>query len=269
MKYLSLLMMMSFSAFASVPQELLSIRNQALESLKSYHATDIPAVATETAYATPKVKRLSLNEDALEIHTGAKLIEQATSTQDEEDSTLSEESEDLQEGVTELAALSGSAAAAQNNFSSIFAGSKQECERFIWGSRDCCQGNGFLEGLIHCPRELQALQRAKLEGRTVYLGSYKNNPFAAMRYVYCVFPTKLAGILQIQGRFNQLHVSFGSAKKANCRGITTEELAQINFKQLDLSSLTEETLGRMQIPEGSYLQQSNQTHIEELARRSV
>ena len=114
---------------------------------------------------------------------------------------------------------------------------------------------------------MQELQRAKAENRTVYLGSYRKHKLDLDKHhVYCVFPSKLAGIVQIQGRSNQLHINFGQAKSPNCRGLTPEELERINFKVLDLSALTQEWLARKTIPDVVQQDQHNQSHIEQLNR---
>ncbi|WP_343118844.1 conjugal transfer protein TraN, partial [Escherichia coli] len=41
---------------------------------------------------------------------------------------------------------------------------------------------------------------------------------------YCQFDSKLAQIVQQQGRNGQLRIGFGSAKHPDCRGITVDEL---------------------------------------------
>jgi conjugal transfer mating pair stabilization protein TraN len=41
---------------------------------------------------------------------------------------------------------------------------------------------------------------------------------------YCQFDSKLAQIVQQQGRNGQLHIGFGGASSPDCRGITVAEL---------------------------------------------
>ena len=158
------------------------------------------------------------------------------------DTTKPDPSDDISEGLSRLAAVVGSAedATARQTHAyepAIFGGVVQACKKYPFGARDCCTDSGFLDGLIHCPLDMQALQRAKHEGRVVSLGSYQRHRGGSRHYVYCIFPNKLAGIVQIQGRGAQLGISFGHAKAPNCRGLTPEELAHINFKHLDLRAL--------------------------------
>jgi conjugal transfer mating pair stabilization protein TraN len=168
------------------------------------------------------------------------------------DQTKNEESDDIQEGISRLGAVAGSAeeASQQKNLSSsveIFKGERQACSSLPLGARDCCEGEGFLEGVFHCPSNLQELQRAKLENRAVLVGTYKEDLNLKKIFVYCVFPTKLAGILQIQGRLGQLGVGFGEPKNPLCdSGFKASLLERIDFKRLDLSSMVNDFKAKAQ-----------------------
>lgn len=182
------------------------------------------------------------------------------------DETTSQESDDMGEGVSRLGALLGVAEdVAVNRVTSkeanIFKGEYQECESYPLGARDCCTDKGFLDGLIHCPSDMQALMRAKMEGRAVVLGHYKHHILGTKRYGYCVFPTKLSGIVQIQGRSQQLHIPFGDAESPNCRGITPEELETIDFKALDLKDMVQEILDKKSMPEEKAIDSANTNHV--------
>nr|MDQ6121391.1 conjugal transfer protein TraN [Klebsiella pneumoniae subsp. pneumoniae] len=48
--------------------------------------------------------------------------------------------------------------------------------------------------------------------------------FAWRKRSYCQFDSKLAQIVQQQGRNGQLHIGFGGASSPDCRGITVAEL---------------------------------------------
>ena len=156
--------------------------------------------------------------------------------------TMADAHDDLQEGLSRLSALMGSAEEVASHqvhegVPGVFQGVVQTCKKYPLGTRDCCTDRGFLDGLMHCPAAMQVLQRAKSEGRVVSLGHYTRHRAGSKHYVYCVFPSKLAGIVQIQGRGAQLHIPFGSAKAPDCRGLRPEELEKIDFKQLDLSAV--------------------------------
>ncbi|MDP3706141.1 MAG: conjugal transfer protein TraN [Legionellaceae bacterium] len=182
------------------------------------------------------------------------------------DLTFVDVSDDINEGVSRLGTVAGTAQeVATNQVQSqqpgIFRGGMQECEKYMWGMRDCCTDDGFLDGIINCPRELQVLQQAKREHRVAYVGHYKPHRFSTTRYRYCVFPTKLAGIVQIQGRFAQLGIGFGSVWHPDCRGVTPEELERINFKALDLSEMVAELVGKKNLPQDATIDAVNSVHV--------
>ena len=87
--------------------------------------------------------------------------------------------------------------------------------------------------------------------------------------MYCVFPSKLSGIVQIQGRYNQLQIPFGEAEKPNCRGITPEELERINFKALDLHELVDELVGKKVLPDAGSISNANEAHVGRLNEKGV
>lgn len=192
------------------------------------------------------------------------------------DESQPQETNDLTEGFSRLGALTGTAEAAAydqtqlgNHAAFIFKGVAQECERYPIGTRDCCTDSGFLDGFMSCPSKMQALQRAKLDGRVRYLGHYKNNPLSKTRYAYCVFPTKLAAIVQLEGREGQLHIPFGTPKKPDCRGITPEQLERIDFNRLNLDPLVNELVSRPTLPNANSVDNSNTSHIEQLYGRGA
>jgi conjugal transfer mating pair stabilization protein TraN len=190
------------------------------------------------------------------------------------DQSVLEESDDINEGVSRLGTLAGTAEEVKNNqvtsqSPNIFRGQYQECEKYMFGVRDCCTDDGWLDGMIHCPSELRDLQRAKLEHRAVYLGHYKPRLISTTRYGYCVFPTRLAGIIQIQGRLNQLNVGFGNAKHPDCRGITPEELERIDFKRLDIHELVDDFVSKKTIPDREGISRQNEAHVKALDDKGV
>ena len=185
------------------------------------------------------------------------------------DNTKDEHSDDINEGLSKLGTLAGTAdevATNQVNLgqAAIFRGVVQKCEKYPLGIRDCCTDDGILDFIINCPKELKDLQQAKAEKRVVSLGRYTDSFFDTWHYVYCVFPSKLAGIIQLQGRGAQLHIPFGKAEAPDCRGITPEELEHINFSLLDISDLVAEFTGRKNFPASEGTSSSNTEHVSRL-----
>jgi conjugal transfer mating pair stabilization protein TraN len=58
----------------------------------------------------------------------------------------------INEGVSRLGKLSGTAEEVKNNqvtsqSPNIFRGQYQECEKYMFGVRDCCTDDGWLDGM--------------------------------------------------------------------------------------------------------------------------
>ncbi len=182
------------------------------------------------------------------------------------DKTTDELSTDVAEGLTRLGALAGAAADVslhQINASepAIFKGHAKHCESYPLGIHDCCRDKGWGKWAIQCPSDLQALLKAKQAKRVRKVGHYTKH--FIKHYVYCVFPSMLASIVQIQGRFGQLHIDFGKPKSPDCRGITPEELERIQFDALDLSLLTDEFKNRQTLPDKQILSAKSEAKISQ------
>ena len=189
------------------------------------------------------------------------------------DQTVNEEADDFSEGLTRLGTLAATAAEVTKNQvketeTKIFAGEVKECSAWPIGLLDCCTGKGLLSAFINCPADLQALQKAREENRVVFLGDYKNHILGKRRFVHCVFPTILAGIIQLQGRNGQLHIPFGIAKNPDCRGLSPQELERLDFKALNLAPLEADFKARAKTtPDVVSIQAKNEEHILKLKEK--
>jgi hypothetical protein len=128
----------------------------------------------------------------------------------------------------------------------IFTGKDRRCR--TWGATiafdDCCRGEDYLFGLAQCKEKEITLARLKGEGLCHYVGQYCSKEISLgftdicveESKSYCCFNSKLARIVQEQGRaqlstFN----GWGRASRPNCRGLTPEEFQVLDFSQIDLS----------------------------------
>lgn len=186
------------------------------------------------------------------------------------DQTKNEESNDIQEGISRLGAVAGSAeevASKQSTTSNveIFKGERKACSEVPLNLRDCCVGEGFLEGVFRCPADLRELQKAKLENRATLVGTYNEDLGLKKIYVYCVFPTKLAGILQIQGRLGQLGIGFGEPKNPKCdSGFKASLLEKIDFKRLDLSGIVDDFKSKAKFKTLEEIESDTKNHAHDL-----
>ena len=147
---------------------------------------------------------------------------------------------DFQKAVSALSAAN-EAAKSFTDFNSIFVGVKKTCDKFALGFLNCCTDDGWGKDikLAQCSQEEKDLGTAKENLQTVYVGEYcKKNPLGICiehRKAYCAFSSKLARIIQAQGRRDQLGVGFGDPENVNCRGLTREEFAQLDLSKIDFS----------------------------------
>ncbi len=125
----------------------------------------------------------------------------------------------------------------------LFSGSSYRCSRSVLENvfYDCCdtmKGLATQAGVAKCDPEEITLANLKEEGRCHYIGKYFKKIALGIKKdevrTYCCFSSKLARLLQEQGR-NQLQLSWGTPKQPSCRGLTSEEISQINFDKIDLS----------------------------------
>lgn len=283
----------------------IAARAQAMQSMQVFHPQDVIPKFTETPRESSLQPNVSDNDKLLQQEANVRLNQEDTArfviTEEQRRSKITpnpteiaatdrliessgtqtpavgcadgkcdlaaaDVSDDINEGVSRLGAIAGTAqdvAANQvhSQQAAIFRGVYQECEKYPLGFRDCCTDSGSLDWLINCPWQLQQLQKAKLEHRAVYLGHYKPHRFSATHYGFCVFPTKLAGIVQIQGRYTQLGIGFGSIWHPDCRGVTPEELERINFKALDLNEMMAELVGKKNVPQDAAMDAANTAHV--------
>lgn len=164
--------------------------------------------------------------------------------------------------VSALAALAaaGKDVAAINSVNvRAFTGSAKFCKKFAAGFSNCCKDGGWGQdvGLARCSSEEKALGKAKENKLTVSIGEFCSKKVLGVclekKRSYCQFDSKLAQIVQQQGRNGQLHIGFGKASSPDCRGITQTELQQINFEALDFSNFFDDLQKNKKIPDNDTL----------------
>ena len=164
--------------------------------------------------------------------------------------------------VSALAALAaaGKDVAAINSANvRAFTGSAKFCKKFAAGFSNCCKDGGWGQdvGLASCSSEEKALGKAKENKLTVSIGEFCSKKVLGVclekKRSYCQFDSKLAQIVQQQGRNGQLHIGFGKASSPDCRGITQTELQQINFEALDFSNFFDDLQKNKKIPDNDTL----------------
>ncbi|WP_312156797.1 type-F conjugative transfer system mating-pair stabilization protein TraN [Lelliottia nimipressuralis] len=140
-----------------------------------------------------------------------------------------------------------------------FTGTAQRCRKAMAGFSNCCKDSGWGNdvGLASCSSEEKALGKAKEKKLTVKIGTYCAHKVLGVcvekKESYCQFDSKLAQIVQDQGRKGQLGIGFGKASSPDCRGITIDELQSINFDTLNFANFYSDLEDGSTIPEDNEL----------------
>ncbi|EGL4350254.1 type-F conjugative transfer system mating-pair stabilization protein TraN [Salmonella enterica] len=193
------------------------------------------------------------------------------------DKAQSGKSNDFGEAVSQLAALAaaGKDVAALNGVDvRAFTGEAKFCRKAAAGFSNCCKAGGWGQdvGLAKCNSEEKALAKAKKNRLTVSVGEFCAKKVAGVclekKRSYCQFDSKLAQIVQQQGRNGQLHISFGSSKHPDCRGITVDELQNIKFDQLDFTSFYDDLMNNQKIPDSGVLTQKVKEQIADQLKQA-
>ncbi|EFS5057066.1 type-F conjugative transfer system mating-pair stabilization protein TraN [Salmonella enterica] len=171
-------------------------------------------------------------------------------------------SNDFGSAVSQLAALAaaGKDVAEMNSMDvRAFTGQARFCKKATAGFSNCCKDGGWGQdvGLASCSSEEKALAKAKEDKLTVSVGEFCSKKVLGIclqkKRGYCQFDSKLAQIVQEQGRNGQLRIGFGSAKSPDCRGITVDELQRIQFDQLNFTNFYEDLMNNQKIPDNGAL----------------
>lgn len=150
-----------------------------------------------------------------------------------------------------------------------FTGEAKSCKKMAAGFNNCCKDSGWGQdvGLSSCSSDEKALGKAKQKKLTVYVGEYCSKKVLGVclekKRGYCQFDSKLARIVQEQGRRDQLGVGFGSGKSPDCRGITVDELQRLDFGVMNFSDFYSDLDAGSEIPEDQALLKKAQDIIAE------
>lgn len=177
---------------------------------------------------------------------------------------------DFGEAVSQLAALAKSGKDISGNGKNIsaFTGKPMACRKTAIGFSNCCKSSGWGHdiGLASCDSEEKAIGKAKAKGLVIDVGEFCAEKVLGVclrkKHSYCIFDSKLAKIVQAQGRGGQLGIGFGSAKQPDCRGLTINELQQVKFDTLDFTEFYDELNNQIKLPDNQKLSQQISQQIK-------
>lgn len=127
----------------------------------------------------------------------------------------------------------------------LFSGHAVQCKVWFWDVVDCCSNKGWGDKLHidMCREEDKALGKAKRDYLAHYVGEYCSIKDPVLggclehKRTYCVFDSKMARIVQEEGRLAQLNPNaLGDAKNATCAGLSVSELQQLDMGRIDFAT---------------------------------
>lgn len=106
--------------------------------------------------------------------------------------------------------------------------------------------------MSECDQDEQALSMRRGQRLCAFVGGYSTGSSLSRRRheVYCCYNSRLARIINEQAR-PQIGYNFGSPESEQCEGFTPEQIAQIDFSQLDFSEFIAEVAGAGQSATGA------------------
>jgi conjugal transfer mating pair stabilization protein TraN len=163
------------------------------------------------------------------------------------------QSQDFEKSVSALSATADASKQFDRNF--IFRGQPKDCRSDIGGFRDCCADPGWGQKmhLAGCHESEKILGHDKEVKLTIYVGEYCAHRVMGVcvehKKAYCTFQSKLARIIQQQGRLGQLGIGFGDGENPNCQGLTPEQLQRIDFSRIDFTEFYDDLKQKMKLPD--------------------
>ncbi|AGO57704.1 protein TraN (plasmid) [Serratia plymuthica 4Rx13] len=167
----------------------------------------------------------------------------------------------FEKAISSLAGVASAGDSIKNDQVNVraFTGRDMSCRKAMAGFSNCCKDSGWGNsvGIAHCSSDEKALGKAKEKQLTVSLGETCARKVLGVciqkKQVYCTFDSKLARIIQEQGRSGQLGLGFGGADSPDCRGITVDELSRINFDRINFQDFYQDLENNTAVPDSNDL----------------
>ena len=185
-------------------------------------------------------------------------------------------SPDFQSALVAINSMGDATNQLDPNALTIFGGTSTGCHKPVFGLVNCCAGksSGLLSfavgaaalasggtallGLVTqflvtflCSQSEMELDVQDRMGVCHYVGEYCSQKLlfvcATLRHTYCCFQTKLARVIQEQGR-EQLNKSWGTPDGLDCTGFTVAEFAQLDLSKMDFSEVYADMTSAVSVP---------------------
>ena len=121
----------------------------------------------------------------------------------------------------------------------FFTGNSGTC-RNHHGQFNCCRVKGIIaKGMNVCKQDEKDLQQKRQASLCHHVGSWRKKKWGVFNKKYesyCCFKSKMARIIQVEGR-RQLGIGWGDKENPDCRALTLDELKRIDFTKINFSEL--------------------------------
>lgn len=175
---------------------------------------------------------------------------------------------EMMDSVSKLYAASNMKPDKDYNFN-LFAGFANHCSKKPVGYSNCCpdtsKGWGKQLG-AKCTKDEISLIKLREKKLCEYVGKKTSGtaPFHVNKHYYCCFGNTLERVIQVEGR-KQLGLSFGSDGNPDCRGLTMEEIQQLDFSKIDFTDFINELMvkftGTYKTPNPQEIASTIKTHM--------
>lgn len=183
---------------------------------------------------------------------------------------------DFQKGVAGLSAVNEASKSYNQNQGAqfpIFGGQVKTCNKDFLNFANCCSDSGWGMDLhlAQCDQEAKDLGIAKENSLTTYVDSDDDCilGLCSHKKSYCVFPSKLARIIQESGRRDQLHIPFGSYDHPDCRGLTPAEFSKLDLSKVNFSEIYADITKKEKIEDQGHLNQRVNDKMQEWAKEKT
>ncbi|MGI4880944.1 MAG: conjugal transfer protein TraN [Janthinobacterium lividum] len=146
----------------------------------------------------------------------------------------------------------------------LFKGSRQTCQKAIFGLINCCVPRG-LPLLGGCNAADVALKKMQDKGLCSLVGSYCSSHTLfgiclQKKEAHCCYLSKISRILQEQGRV-QIGKPYGDPSKETCPGFTMDEFQRLDLSRMDFSEIYADFTDAAVLPDELATTTSMQTKI--------
>ncbi|MEI8321218.1 MAG: conjugal transfer protein TraN [Alphaproteobacteria bacterium] len=139
----------------------------------------------------------------------------------------------------------------------VFKGDDMKCSKHCLSFSDCCSlknGWGDKLKLTRCTPEEQLLAQKRGEGKCHLVGTYCSKKVLGQctlkKTTFCCYGSKLARLMHEQGR-SQLGVGWGDPEHPNCRALSMEEFARIDWNKVNFSEIIQDVMLKVKVPDVS------------------